>query len=647
MSNTVSGWQEFLASESPESIARQLRKDQQLCRNGQIPSILAAMVPSADSRKGLEISKLLLEKGGDLPQTVRCLQYEGVVDGIRSYLSTMNHANRRQEMSPLPGYRETNDGDSVTSRHAELHPEPPSIHEALASVFEASELEAALLIRSASTKTSIPTKDACSIIINAVHSRKGRVTTESDLCSNSPEPSCVVGEAETDSNDERENLDQDYRTLEAMESYPGLGERARNFRPRSKRKCYICCFKMTDSHRLYPSLCEPCGAFNIAESDLSLPGSLDLKGKTAVVTGGRINLGFHTALRLLRCGARVIVTSRYPQDTERRYCEQHDWMSWHDRLRIVGADFRTAVDVFRLVTAIKAILKSWSDHGGPCNLNILVNNAAQTLTDPVAAEKKAIANEESLKHLGSGRFICDSNYSPRVRGGTMLPWGLLEASTANVDNRQPMSSYTSQKTEATPLSDGPTEPSRDLTISTGPSSWVQSLSDIPYEDFITAYSVNSLVPMILTRELMPLMLRKIGSATEKTPPTSPASSSVPAGYILNISSREGIFEKRPDSSAKNGKHLHTNMSKAALNSITQTEAATVWKKHKISINSVDPGFMSAAPEMKSIVGDCPIGFEDGAGRVLWPVAMGEKGEAVWGRFLKHFGKIGVDVGLGQ
>ena len=89
------------------------------------------------------------------------------------------------------------------------------------------------------------------------------------------------------------------------------------------------------------------------------------------------------------------------------------------------------------------------------------------------------------------------------------------------------------------------------------------------------------------------------------------------------------------------------MSKAALNSITQTEAGIAWKKHKIAINSIDPGFMSAAPEMKKVVGDCPTGFEDGAGRVLWPVAMGEKGEAIWGRFLKHFGRVEVDVGLGQ
>ena len=32
-------------------------------------------------------------------------------------------------------------------------------------------------------------------------------------------------------------------------------------------------------------------------------------------------------------------------------------------------------------------------------------------------------------------------------------------------------------------------------------------------------------------------------------------------------------------------------------------------------------------------GDCPTGSGDGPGRVPWPVAMGEKDEAVWGRYL--------------
>jgi NAD(P)-dependent dehydrogenase (short-subunit alcohol dehydrogenase family) len=85
------------------------------------------------------------------------------------------------------------------------------------------------------------------------------------------------------------------------------------------------------------------------------------------------------------------------------------------------------------------------------------------------------------------------------------------------------------------------------------------------------------------------------------------------------------------------------MSKAALNMLTETEASTAWVKCKVAVNSVDPGYMSADPVWQEMVGrkgeKCPIGWEDGAGRVLWPIAKGEKGEVIWGRFLKHFREV--------
>lgn len=123
----------------------------------------------------------------------------------------------------------------------------------------------------------------------------------------------------------------------------------------------------------------------------------------------------------------------------------------------------------------------------------------------------------------------------------------------------------------------------------------------------------------------------------------------PQGYIINVSSREGIFEERTNSPAKAGKHVHTNMSKAALNMITETEAATAWHSRRVAMTTVDPGYMSAAPELEDAFGGVrPIGWEDGAGRVLWPLAVGEiDGRAIWGRFLKHYGAVEVDPGVGR
>lgn len=387
-------------------------------------------------------------------------------------------------------------------------------------------------------------------------------------------------------------------------------------------------------------MCQPCGAFNLAEASLSLPDNLNLRGRIALITGRRVNLGFHTALRLLRCGASVIVSSRYPQDAELRYLRESDSEAWVSRLKIVGADFRRAKDVFSLVRSIAYILNDWkSDNFGRPNgrLDILINNAAQTLTDPVCAEEKAIQREGALPRWDNGpALVINNDYEATVRGGSRLLGGLIELDESLTP--APRSTYTSLKTEEWPA--GVSRSSHQsirgdggaLTLQPEKSSWVQTLREIPYEDLISAHSVNTFVPLILIRELLPYMAR---SATD-----TPA-------HIINVSSREGIFESHRNSPTKGGHHVHTNMSKAALNMITETEATTAWRLRHVAMNTVDPGYMGAAPEMRGR-GECPIGFDDGAARVLWPVALAERGERpLWGRFLKHFVRFHVEVGLGR
>ncbi|CAG9940414.1 unnamed protein product [Clonostachys rosea f. rosea IK726] len=387
-------------------------------------------------------------------------------------------------------------------------------------------------------------------------------------------------------------------------------------------RCYICRHPVIDERDLHPiftAMCKPCGNFNLAGSSMSLPGKLDLNGKTAFVTGGRINLGFHTALRLLRCGAKVIVSSRYPQDAFVRYRNQPDSAEWLDnRLCILGADFRTANDAFQLAKRVRAALSIWAiTYGyGTSVLDIMVNNAAQTLTDSNEKEEAAV-NKES--HLAASlpqhpALPAGTSYTPRVGGG---------ASANNFIGNQSGGSLppTSASTSA-------------IQLAPGKSSWVQDLTEIPYADVVTAQAVNAFVPLILIRELLPLMSRSL----DRQP-----------GQIINVSSREGIFEDKRDHSAKQGKHVHTNMSKAALNMITETLASSSWKDYYVAMNTVDPGYMSAAPEMEHLFdGVRPLGWEDGAGRVLWPVAMayGQDKTAIWGRFLKHYGAVGVTPGLG-
>lgn len=50
-------------------------------------------------------------------------------------------------------------------------------------------------------------------------------------------------------------------------------------------RCYICPLDIDTRHTSSRSMCIPCGDFNLAGSDLTSPGRLDLSGKTALVTG--------------------------------------------------------------------------------------------------------------------------------------------------------------------------------------------------------------------------------------------------------------------------------------------------------------------------------------------------------------------------
>lgn len=592
---SVEACQKFLETQAPEIIAQRLRHDQKLCRERGLPSVLALLLPPAISEQGDAIAVRLSPPNSDvyIPTPIRRLQYTGVAEGIKAYLAQMEH--KATIANTTVNVENTTYDPLAAKRESE-------------NIVASKELQTTLRILRGLPETDI-------------------VTAES-------------------------SLQEVMAAVEALLSFHEASRAAPRLAAPAFKKCYICRYMNREPHPLYTSLCQPCGAFNLAEASLSLPGNLELTGKTAVVTGGRVNLGFHTALRLLRCGASVIVSTRYPYDAESRFHAEPDCKVWMERLRLVGADFRTARDVFRLVATIKAILRDSESDIASCTdgkLFILVNNAAQTLTDSVEEEEKAIANEQNLQQaiVEIPRAVIGNGYKAAIRGGSLMPGGLLEAS--HLDGREIEQAY-NHRTVQIPQGTSCTETTNTiqdkmmLTTLPSKSSWAQSLQEIPYEDLITAHSVNAFVPLILIRELLPVM----DSNSSQTP--SQSLPCKPAAHILNISAREGIFEASPSTVEKNGHHVHTNMAKAGLNMITETEATPLWKERRIAMNTIDPGYMSAVPDRTSR-GGCPLGFDDGAGRVLWPVAVAETKEVgrevVWGRFLKHFGRETMEVGLGR
>ena len=89
--------------------------------------------------------------------------------------------------------------------------------------------------------------------------------------------------------------------------------------------CYVCKRTYTRVHRYYDSLCQDCGDFNYAKRQQTA----DLTGHYALVTGARVKIGYQASLKLLRAGAHVIVTTRFPVDAAHRYAAESDHAQFH------------------------------------------------------------------------------------------------------------------------------------------------------------------------------------------------------------------------------------------------------------------------------------------------------------------------------
>ncbi|KAJ5089969.1 hypothetical protein N7532_008653 [Penicillium argentinense] len=557
------------------ALADQLKLDQTRCRENLVPSRLVLVLPKRKSASSLfDAIAWHVTPHEEVPRALRQARCEGIIESITSYWTGLDiRSGADCDDSRLP----------LGAAHV------PKTHELEATLKVLRYLEARASVSSITQGSSF---------------------------------SDVVGAVES-------HLQMDNIMRNTFHEEAEARRKLSTGRKPSKPRCYMCrrLLSSTGTHNLYSSLCVDCGDFNLSSSNMSQPSNLCLNGKIALVTGGRINLGYQTALRLLRCGAHVIVSSRYPADAASRYALERDFTKWDSRLKIVGADFRTAKDAFRLVRVVKELVRFWCKEMGPGrqeSLDILINNAAQTLTDPVRAEAAAISREELLKdHPRTKALIAgqlENRYLPMIRGGMHASW--IPSIENSSNNLQVENGTNKPENKAITRKGFHTDNDND----SRKSSWVQTLNQIPYEDLISAHSVNAFVPLILCRELLPCM----GSYSP------PLLRERPRGYIVNVSSREGIFEDVSDSRSKAGHHVHTNMSKAAINMITETEAGVAWESRHVAMNSVDPGYMSAAPECQP-QGGCPIGFEDGAARLLWPIVVGEKeGRVISGRFLKHF-----------
>ncbi len=369
---------------------------------------------------------------------------------------------------------------------------------------------------------------------------------------------------------------------------------------REPRDCYICKDAYTKVHPFYDALCPACGDVNYAKR----MQTADLRGRVSLVTGGRVKIGYHAVIKLLRAGSRVIVTTRFPRDAAARYAKEEDFAAWRDRLEIYGLDLRHTPSVERLAAHLLETLP---------RLDFLIHNACQTVrrppafyahllereTAPLAAlpapERGLVASHEALAdpvRLSQKALTPEDRALP---GAALFPEGKLDADLQQVDLR-------------------------------AMNSWRLRLHEVPTIELLEVHLVNAVAPFVLAARLKTLLLKE-NAARDR--------------HVVNVSAMEGQFNR----AFKTENHPHTNMAKAALNMLTRTSAQD-YAKDGIYMNSVDTGWVT--DEDPAAIADKkareqgakfqpPLDVVDGAARIVDPIFHGvNTGEHLWGQFVKDY-----------
>jgi len=380
-------------------------------------------------------------------------------------------------------------------------------------------------------------------------------------------------------------------------------------------QCNMCRGEYLEHHHFYHQLCPRCAEHNWEKRHQTA----DMSGMVCVVTGGRIRIGYVIVLKLLRAGAFVLTTTRFPYDCALRFSREPDYETWKDRLEVCGP-FELC-DMRLVERFCEQLVKRFP------RIHVLINNAAQTLT------RQEGWNARMAELECSAADSLPSQCKALLRPPTHLEV-IREASDAicqvSPSEMVPLPHANVMWQEAGQLMDfpeGKLDESRQPLDLSAQNSWSRRLGDVSTLELLQTLAANTAAPFIMCSKLACVL--------------APKNEDEPYGHVINVSALEGKFSVKNKSSG----HPHTNMAKAGLNMMTHTSSKDMFQR-RILMNCVDTGWVTdmapggvgaVAASHATWVGP-PLDEDDGAARVLDPV-FSHLLDQTWllrGKFFKNY-----------